>query len=55
MKFKIFGFTLALTFATVLGACAPPPPPASTEETTKPATTGEPADTGKKSPAPKKP
>ncbi len=55
MKFKIFGCALVLTFASVLGACTPPTTTPSTDNTAKPATTGEPADTGKTTPAPKKP
>ncbi|MDJ0621284.1 MAG: hypothetical protein QNJ63_31865 [Calothrix sp. MO_192.B10] len=49
MKFKIFGVALALTFATVLGACDQTTTP-TTDTTTSPGTTGEPADTGKPSP-----
>ncbi|MDJ0796334.1 MAG: hypothetical protein QNJ51_05785 [Calothrix sp. MO_167.B12] len=51
MKFKIFGVALALTFATVLGACDQTTTPS---DTSSPGTTGEPADTGKSSPAPAK-
>lgn len=54
MKFKIFGFALVLASASFLGACAQPTTTPSAEDTAKPAT-GEPADTGKTSPAPKKP